>query len=84
MAWKFRLPHGNGLHAALGDPDLQPRQARFRGPYRGVLAWKAIAHVMLSFGFEGKDYLAVSIEMRKEKGESYQHWGGGEPARPGS
>ena len=34
-------------------------------------AGKAIAHVMLSFGFEDKDYLAVSIETRKEKGESY-------------
>lgn len=34
-------------------------------------AGKAIAHVMLSFGFAGKDYLAVSIETRKEKGESY-------------
>jgi Domain of unknown function (DUF4105) len=34
-------------------------------------AGKAIAHVMVSFGFEGKDYLAVSIETRKEKGEDY-------------
>ena len=34
-------------------------------------AGKAIAHIMLSFGFEGKDYLTVSIETRKEKGESY-------------
>lgn len=34
-------------------------------------AGKAIAHVMVSFGFDGKDYLAVSIETRKEKGESY-------------
>jgi hypothetical protein len=34
-------------------------------------AGKAIAHIMLSFGFQGKDYLAVSIETRKEKGESY-------------
>jgi hypothetical protein len=34
-------------------------------------AGKAIAHIMLSFGFGGKDYLAVSIETRKEKGESY-------------
>ena len=32
---------------------------------------KAIAHTMLSFGFGGKDYLTVSIETRKEKGESY-------------
>jgi hypothetical protein len=31
----------------------------------------AIAHIMLSFGFAGRDYVAVSIETRKEKGESY-------------
>jgi hypothetical protein len=31
----------------------------------------AIAHVMLGFGFEGSDYLTVSIETRKEVGESY-------------
>ena len=34
-------------------------------------AGKAIAHIMVSFGFGGKDYLSVSIETRKEKGESY-------------
>ena len=34
-------------------------------------AGKAIAHIMLSFGFAGKDYVTVSIETRKEKGESY-------------
>ena len=31
----------------------------------------AIAHIMLSFGFAGRDHLAVSIETRKERGESY-------------
>ncbi|MBL4743935.1 MAG: DUF4105 domain-containing protein [Cycloclasticus sp.] len=31
----------------------------------------AIAHVFLSFEFEGGEHLAVSIETRKEKGESY-------------
>jgi hypothetical protein len=31
----------------------------------------AIAHVFLSFGFTGDDYLAVSIEVRKPKGEDY-------------
>jgi Domain of unknown function (DUF4105) len=31
----------------------------------------AIAHIMMSFGFEGQDYLTVSIETRKEVGESY-------------
>ena len=30
-----------------------------------------IAHVFLSFGFTGGDYLAISIEARKEKGEGY-------------
>ena len=34
-------------------------------------AGKAIAHVMLSFGFGGNEYLTVSIETRKERGESY-------------
>ena len=31
----------------------------------------AIAHVFVSFGFKGDDYLAVSIEARKAKGEGY-------------
>lgn len=30
-----------------------------------------MAHTMLSFGFEGKDYLVLSVEVRKEKGETY-------------
>jgi len=30
-----------------------------------------IAHIMLSFGFAGRDYLAISIEARKEQGEGY-------------
>jgi hypothetical protein len=32
---------------------------------------KTIAHTMVSFGFSGGDYLCVSIETRKEIGESY-------------
>jgi hypothetical protein len=31
----------------------------------------AVAHIFLSFAFAGGDHLAVSIETRKEKGESY-------------
>lgn len=31
----------------------------------------AIAHVMVSFGFAGRDYVTISIETRKEIGESY-------------
>jgi hypothetical protein len=34
-------------------------------------AGKAIAHVMVSFGFNGEDFVAFSIETRKEIGESY-------------
>jgi hypothetical protein len=34
-------------------------------------AGKAIAHIMVSFGFAGRDYLAVSIETRKARGQSY-------------
>lgn len=34
-------------------------------------AGKAIAHVMVSFGFNHKDFIAFSIETRKEVGESY-------------
>lgn len=30
----------------------------------------AIAHVFVSFGFEGDDFVAFSIEMRKERGEA--------------
>ena len=30
-----------------------------------------IAHTMFSFGFEGDQYLCISIETRKEKGEAY-------------
>jgi len=32
---------------------------------------RAIAHTMLSFGFEGGDYVGVSVEVRLEQGESY-------------
>jgi Domain of unknown function (DUF4105) len=32
---------------------------------------KAVAHIMVSFGFQDQDYLAISIETRKAKGESY-------------
>jgi hypothetical protein len=34
-------------------------------------AGPAIAHVFVSFGFPGDDYLAISIEVRKPKGEAY-------------
>jgi hypothetical protein len=34
-------------------------------------AGKAIAHIMVSFGFAGRDYIAVSIETRKARGQSY-------------
>jgi len=30
-----------------------------------------IAHVMVSFGFQEKDFVAISVETRKERGEGY-------------
>ena len=39
-------------------------------------AGKAVAHIMVSFGFQNQDYLALSIETRKEKGESYSTYAG--------
>ena len=32
---------------------------------------KYISHTMISFGFQGNQYLCISIETRKEKGEGY-------------
>ena len=32
---------------------------------------KYISHTMISFGFQGNQYLCISIETRKEKGEEY-------------
>jgi hypothetical protein len=34
-------------------------------------AGKAIAHIMVSFGFGGRDHVAISIETRKARGQSY-------------
>lgn len=35
-----------------------------------------LAHTLLSFGFEGGDFVAISVEIRKEKGESFSPWKG--------
>ena len=37
-------------------------------PFPGMAA---LAHTMLSFGFGGRDYLAVSAEVRRQRGEEY-------------
>ncbi len=42
-------------------------------PFKGM---PSMAHTMLSFGFEGDDYVAVSVEIRKEKGEHYEFLNG--------
>ncbi|HYN21503.1 MAG TPA: DUF4105 domain-containing protein, partial [Thermoanaerobaculia bacterium] len=33
--------------------------------------WGGPAHTLMTFGFEGDDYLAVSVEIRKERGEQF-------------
>ena len=38
--------------------------------------WRGPAHTMLSFGFGDGQYIAISVEIRKEKGESFSPVGG--------
>jgi hypothetical protein len=38
--------------------------------------WEGPAHTFMSFGFAGDDYLAISVEIRKEKGEEFSPWKG--------
>ncbi|HKI00783.1 MAG TPA: DUF4105 domain-containing protein [Thermoanaerobaculia bacterium] len=38
--------------------------------------WDGPAHTLMSFGFEGDDYLSISAEIRKEKGEEFSPWKG--------
>jgi hypothetical protein len=38
-------------------------------PFSGM---PSLAHTMLSFGFNNGEYLAVSVEIRRQKGESYE------------
>lgn len=42
-------------------------------PFRGM---PSLAHTMLSFGLDNGEYLAVSVEIRKEVGEKYAVLGG--------
>lgn len=35
--------------------------------------WGGSAHTFLSFGFDGPEYLAISVEARKERGETYHY-----------
>ncbi|HEX7182849.1 MAG TPA: DUF4105 domain-containing protein [Thermoanaerobaculia bacterium] len=42
----------------------------------GAGDWQGPAHTLMSFGFAGGDYLAVSVEIRKEKGEEFSPWKG--------
>ena len=36
----------------------------------------AIAHIFVTFGFRGQDYVAVSAETRTERGEGYSSFHG--------
>ena len=38
-------------------------------PFDGI---PSLAHTMLSFGFDGDNFLDVSVEVRKQKGQTYQ------------
>jgi hypothetical protein len=38
--------------------------------------WRGPAHTFLSFGFEGLEYVAISAEIRKVRGQHYSPWRG--------
>lgn len=38
--------------------------------------WRGPAHTFLSFGFGSNEYVSISVEIRKEKGESFSPLGG--------
>jgi hypothetical protein len=42
----------------------------------GTDDWQGPAHTLMSFGFEGDEYVAISVEIRKEKGEEFSPWKG--------
>jgi len=38
--------------------------------------WRGPAHTLLSFGFDNGEYIGISVEIRKQKGESFSPIGG--------
>jgi len=38
--------------------------------------WPSIAHMLISFGFDGGDHVAFSVEIRRERDEAYSEIGG--------
>lgn len=55
----------------LEDRDLDLSKLRSLDLFLVYWGSPLIAHTIMSWGFEGDQYLAISIETRKEKGESY-------------
>lgn len=53
------------------DKTLDLTKLRSADLYMVYWGSPAMAHTMVSFGFEGGDYICFSIETRKEKGEGY-------------
>ena len=56
---------------AYYDKSFDVRELRSVDLVTSYWTGPAIAHVFVSFGFSGDDYLAISIEVRKPKGEGY-------------
>jgi Domain of unknown function (DUF4105) len=59
VAWEERAYDLRELESAWFV--VEPFEERWEGP----------AHTLVSFGFRGGEYLAVSVEIRKEEGERY-------------
>lgn len=66
--FSYRTPDDFDVHYKTGRYDLDKLQSL----YFAVCHWdgmKAVSHTMLSFGFEGGEYLALSAETRLAEGD---------------
>lgn len=65
---------GEGLAAEITRYDKEIDLGQLESIWFGVQhfsQWKSIAHTFISFGFAGGDYIAISVESRRPKGEGF-------------
>jgi hypothetical protein len=68
IAYRSQADYTPSWHDAVFDLDRLESLWFMVEPFG---AWEGPAHTLLSFGFNDGEYLAVSVEIRKEKGETY-------------
>jgi hypothetical protein len=66
----YRAPDDYDVHWEARDYDLGRIESLWF-VVEPFADWRGPAHTFLSFGFAGGEYVAVSVEIRKERGESF-------------